>query len=162
CWHDRLGSGYRCGLLRWRTLNDGLARWISSHRGSSDVARLSSRPVHQPTQRPSMLRGPIGGHVLGDLTCACLEVSATNKPAYAHGAAHVPSSYAGGHRRACTRSWLGSHLLHDVELDIHYAPFGHLQCFGRGSGNVDGTSANERTAIVDPDRNGASIGQVGD
>jgi hypothetical protein len=67
-WHDRLGSGNLCCLLRCRNLNYRLAWWISSHRGSSDAARLSSRPIQQPSQRPSMLRGPIGGHVLGDLT----------------------------------------------------------------------------------------------
>jgi len=61
-------------------------------------------------------------------------------------------------RRAGACSRLRFRGLHDVQLDTHDAAFGHLQRFSGGRGNVDGAPADERTTIVDPDRNRPPIG----
>ena len=47
---------------------------------------------------------------------------------------------------------MGRGLLDDVKPDICNAPSHHSQRFRRGIGDVDNSSANVRTAIVDPDR----------
>jgi len=48
--------------------------------------------------------------------------------------------------------------LDDVKLDLGDAASNHSQRFGRGVGNVDNSSADIRTAIIDPDRHGLPAG----
>ena len=51
-------------------------------------------------------------------------------------------------------------LLDDVKFDLCDTAYNHSQRFGRGVGNVDNSSADIRTAIIDPDRHGLPAGDV--
>jgi hypothetical protein len=89
----------------------------------------------------------------------------------------VISSSPGLHAAPCSlwgvgdkvRSWDYRHvpnstrvLSHYVQLDVYHPALGHFQRLCRGSGYVDGASADEWATIVDPDHNRAPISQVCD
>ena len=52
-------------------------------------------------------------------------------------------------------------LLHDVKFDLGDPAVHHSQRIGRGIGDVDHTSVDVRTAVVDPNRHRAPGGDIG-
>jgi hypothetical protein len=55
---------------------------------------------------------------------------------------------------------VGFQLLNDVKFDLGNTPANHSQRFGRSIGDVDNSSGNERTAVIDPNCHGPPGGDV--
>ncbi len=51
--------------------------------------------------------------------------------------------------------------MNDVKFDLGDAALNYPQRFGRGIGDINNTSRNERTSIVDPNHDRAPIDEIG-